>query len=103
MASIDIQLIRDTLISALREDIGSGDITTRATVAADAVGTARIAAKQALTVSGIPVAAEVMRLMDPGVRFIAAVKDGASVTPGAVLADIHGQARALLTAERTTL
>jgi nicotinate-nucleotide pyrophosphorylase len=48
---IDIRLIRDVLVAALREDVGSGDITARSTIPVNARGVARIAAKQDLVVS----------------------------------------------------
>ncbi len=103
MTPIDLELLRDTLRAALREDVGSGDITSRATIPEDATGLARIAAKEPLTVSGLQVAAEIMHLVDPGLRFNALVKDGDSVNAKTVLAEVRGPARSLLTAERTAL
>ena len=64
MTPVDLTLLGDSLLFAIREDVGSGDITSRATIPADTTGLARIAAKQALTVAGLPVAAEVVRLVD---------------------------------------
>ncbi len=103
MTSIDLQLLRETLLAALREDIGPGDITTRATIPPDGIGVARIAAKQSLTVAGLPIAAEIMRLVDPELQFAGLVTDGAAVTAGTVLAEVRGSAQSLVTAERTIL
>jgi nicotinate-nucleotide pyrophosphorylase (carboxylating) len=103
MDSIDLQLLRDTLLSALREDVGAGDITTRATVPADAGAVGRYTAKQPLVAAGIPVVEELTRLVDPGLRFQASVRDGALVSSGAILAEITGHARSILIAERTSL
>ncbi len=103
MTSIDLELLRDTFLAALREDVGSGDITSRSTIPAEESGLARIAAKQTLTVSGIPVAAEVMRLVDRDLVFTAAVTDGVAAQAGALLAEVRGSARSLLIAERTAL
>ena len=103
MTSVDLQLLHEILLAALREDVGSGDVTSRAAIPGDASGTARIIAKQALTVSGLPVAAELTRLVDPTCEFVAAVTDSTAVNERAVLAEIRGPARALLTAERTLL
>src|SRR4051812_7192130 len=103
MTKVDLELLRDTLLAALREDVGSGDITARSTISETQRGTGRIAAKQALVVSGLPVAAEIFRLVDPTLEFKASSSDGVAVTTGTVLAEIRGNARALLTAERTAL
>jgi nicotinate-nucleotide pyrophosphorylase (carboxylating) len=103
MEKIDVRLLQDALVAALREDVGSGDITSRSTIRVDARGHARIAAKQPLTVAGLPVAAEIMRLVDSSCDFTVAVADGTAVAEKAVLAEIHGPARSLLTAERTIL
>src|SRR5262245_60363155 len=103
MTNVDLELLRDALIAALREDVGSGDITARSTIRSEQRGVARIAAKQILIVSGLPVAAEIIRLVDPSLEFKETTTDRAAVTPGTVLAEIRGPARSLLTAERTTL
>jgi nicotinate-nucleotide pyrophosphorylase (carboxylating) len=103
MDAIDLTLLREFLLSALREDVGSGDITSRSTIPVDARGHARIAAKQSLTVAGLPVAQEIARLVDPGCQFASAVSDGTAVNERTVLAEIRGSARSLLTAERTIL
>src|SRR5262245_58367466 len=58
MTSIDLQLIHDALLAALREDVGSGDITSRAVIPADARARARYTSKQSLVVAGVPVAAQ---------------------------------------------
>ena len=103
MTSIDLELLRNTFLSALREDVGSGDITSRSTVPAEERGVARIAAKQTLTVAGLQVAAEIMKIVDRDTQFTAPVSDGATAHPGTLLAEIRGAARSLLTAERTAL
>jgi nicotinate-nucleotide pyrophosphorylase (carboxylating) len=103
MTAIDLQLLRDTLIAALREDVGSGDITSRSTIPADARGIGRIVAKEPIIVAGLQVAAEVTHLVDPACQFVASTSDGARVSERTVLAEIRGAARALLTAERTLL
>ena len=103
MTPIDIQLIRDVLVAALREDVGSGDITSRSTIPVNARGVARIAAKQDLVVSGLPVAAEIARLVDPEIEFVEAVTDGMNASAATVLAQLRGAGRSLLTAERTVL
>ena len=103
MDPIDINLVRDSLLLALKEDIGSGDLTTRATIpeSARAIGSYR--SKQPLVVAGIDVAREIVRLVDAGVEFKVEVHDGTSVPEGTVLATIRGSARSILIVERTSL
>jgi len=93
----------DLVRRALAEDIGRGDITTEATIPAEAVARGRIVAREAGVIAGLPVAELAFRLLDPAVRFEALVADGARVETGATLTRIEGSARALLTAERTAL
>ncbi len=95
----DSELIR----RALAEDIGRGDVTTEATIPADVKATARFVAREAGVVAGLPVAQRVFAALDPNVRFEAHVADGNAVEAGATLAQISGEARALLTSERVAL
>lgn len=90
--------------AALAEDLGrAGDITTDSIIPADAVATARIAARKDGRVAGLDAALIAFRLLDPGVAVKIAVADGGDVRPGGVIATLSGSARALLTAERTAL
>ena len=88
---------------ALREDIGSGDVTTGSVVPEDAVLTGEIRAKGAGVVSGIGLCGAVFRKLDPGCAWEEAASDGDGVSPGDVLARVTGRARAILSAERTAL
>jgi nicotinate-nucleotide pyrophosphorylase (carboxylating) len=89
--------------AALAEDVGAGDVTTDATVPADAVGTAELLVKEPGVVCGLEVAEATFRALDPDVRFEALADDGDSVEPPAVVARITGSQRALLTGERVAL
>jgi len=95
--------IREYIRSALAEDIGTGDITTESIVPADGTTSARIVAKQHGTIAGLDVAAAVFALLDENLSFTAKVGEGALIERGAVVAELSGSARALLTAERTAL
>lgn len=88
---------------ALEEDIGSGDVTTDSIVPSGASLRGRIIAKQDGTVAGLEVANEVFRRLNPKITFEANVEDGANVKRGVILAELNGDARALLTGERTAL
>ncbi len=88
---------------ALEEDVGDGDVTTRATVSPDQTATGTITAKAPGIVAGLEVAARVFRLAGDPVAVSRPVPDGASVAPGDAVATVRGPARSLLTAERLAL
>ncbi|CAO3410755.1 carboxylating nicotinate-nucleotide diphosphorylase [Azospirillum largimobile] len=90
--------------AALAEDLGrAGDITTDSIIPADAVATARIAARKDGRVAGLEAALIAFRLLDPAVSMTVERADGDDVPPGGTIATLTGKARALLTAERTAL
>ncbi len=88
---------------ALREDIGSGDVTTDSVVPEDAVLTGEIRAKGAGVVSGMGLSRAVFRKLDPECEWEEIVSDGDRVSPGDALARVTGRSRAILSAERTAL
>jgi len=90
--------------TALAEDVGSGDLTTKAVVPADARCRALLLLEEPGVACGVPLAAAVFAALDPTVRVDARVEEGAPVTEApAVLAEVEGPARAVLTGERTAL
>jgi len=102
----DVPSTLDDLIRrALAEDIGAGDVTTRATIHPDVRGRGVLVAKASMVVAGLDVARAVFAQVTgaTGVVFTPLVADGDRVGPGDVLARIEGPAAALLTAERTAL
>ena len=88
---------------ALAEDVGSGDVTTAATVVETAIAKAKIIAKQDLVCAGLPLAGKVFCALDGEMRLDARESDGAFVKGGAELMRLSGKARAILTGERTAL
>lgn len=95
--------ISRSILRALEEDIGPGDVTTDTIVPVDASLRGRIIAKQSGVVAGLEIARQVLLALNQGVKFITEVEDGSRVTRGTVLANLDGPARALLTGERTAL
>ena len=95
--------IRELIVRALAEDVGSGDATTLALVDADATASARIEARHEVVPAGLAIAAEVFRQADPRLKCEILCPDGDPVGPGTALLRVAGPARALLTAERTAL
>jgi nicotinate-nucleotide pyrophosphorylase (carboxylating) len=88
----------------LAEDLGSGgDVTSRATIAEDARFNADMNARQPIVVAGIEIAAAFFRALDAGVQIELLAEDGARVGHGTTLMRLSGNARAMLTAERSAL
>lgn len=87
----------------LEEDIGSGDITTEAIVAAGAMTKAVIHAKSPGILAGGEAARRVFELLDESVAFRECLIDGAVLTASSVIAEVEGNARAILTGERLAL
>lgn len=88
---------------ALREDIGSGDITTLATVPKSTKAKGAIKAKEMGVIAGLLVAKEVFKQVDRRIKFVSKVKDGAKVKNGKIIAIVSGPARGILTGERVAL
>ena len=103
MKTPSIRTVRAQVAQWLAEDLGTGDLTSSATVPASARARAVVRAKQDLVVAGLPYAREVFRQVDRRVRFTPRVSDGTSVPLGTVLARVEGPSRALLAGERTAL
>ena len=94
----------DFVSRVLAEDLGSGgDVTSKATIPADARFTAIMNCRQAIVVAGLDVAAAFFRRLDPQVRLEPLVKDGDAIDPRTALMRIEGNAQAMLAAERSAL
>jgi nicotinate-nucleotide pyrophosphorylase (carboxylating) len=93
----------DLIDLALREDLAQGDITSEATIPADRQASALMLAKQDGVISGMEAAKAVFTRIDPEIQFDGMVADGDRVTRGTKLAVITGNARSILSAERTAL
>ena len=97
-------LVIDPILKrALAEDIGTGDVTTTATIKPETVATAELVAKEDFVLSGIEVARRVFLLLDPNIAFERLISDGQTVKRGDVLAWIKGPAAMLLQGERVAL
>lgn len=95
--------VAEIIKRALQEDIGSGDVTTMATVPAGITRRAELVAKEDFTLAGIDVARRVFTTLDSDVAFEALKIDGSRVQRGDVLAWIKADARILLQGERVAL
>ena len=97
-------LLRPLVEAALTEDLGRrGDVTSQATIPADMQAQLQIKARQAGVICGMDLARLAFDMVDTQIGFDAQVADGERVEAGTVLATVRGNARHLLTAERTAL
>jgi nicotinate-nucleotide pyrophosphorylase (carboxylating) len=97
-------LIEGAVAAALAEDLGlAGDLTTNATIPADATATAEFRARGAGIISGLDLAAATYRYLSSDVVFDRKIADGAQVSAGDTIAVASGPARAILTGERVAL
>lgn len=87
----------------LAEDIGACDLTVQTMIAPEATGRFRMNAREPMILAGIAVAARVFKRYDPELDIALRVGDGDRVEAGAILMEIAGAARSVLTAERTAL
>ncbi|MDI6631256.1 MAG: carboxylating nicotinate-nucleotide diphosphorylase [Bacillota bacterium] len=88
---------------ALREDLGTGDLTTLGIVPEGVFARGVFLAKEEGVVAGLPVAARVFRRLDPESEFRCRVEEGTRVAAGTILAEVVGRARAVLCGERVAL
>ncbi len=95
--------IKKVILEALKEDIGAGDITTRAIVKKNLRGHAEAIAKEEFIVAGIDVFKKTFLLIDKDLKFRAFAKDGKTVRKGEILARLEGSLASILQAERVAL
>jgi nicotinate-nucleotide pyrophosphorylase (carboxylating) len=95
--------------ATLAEDLGEGlsgggrDVTSESVIPADARFSGTMDSRDAIVVCGLPIAAEFFRTLDPAMRIELLVEEGAQVPAGSDLMRLEGNARAMLTAERSAL
>lgn len=103
-SSLPDLLLKPYVEAALLEDLGRrGDITSIAIIEESTSSTLHIVSRENGIIAGIDLARLAFHTIDPNIQFTANVKDGAIITAGMVLAKVSGNARSLLTAERTAL
>src|SRR5204863_165562 len=100
----------DAFVAAtLSEDLGGPpgagghDLTSECVIPSDAVFTGVMVSRDAIVAAGLPMAAAFFQALDPDVKIELLVAEGEEVPPGTELMRLRGNARALLTAERSAL
>lgn len=87
----------------LREDVGSGDVTTQMTIPIGHESKGIIHAKEDGVICGIPIAELVFEIVDPTLTFRALVQEGQAVKKGTIIVEVEGSTHAILTGERLAL
>lgn len=95
-------LLDKIITQALEEDLAWGDITTESTVPIDKMSKANLVAKQDMILCGIDVFEKVMHTLDKSIMISKKFKDGDKVI-NSQIAQIEGNARSILSAERVAL
>lgn len=93
----------ELLLAALREDVGTGDITTISCIPAENRSEGAFLAKESGVICGLEIAKRVFALVDSSIVFRAQVKDGDRVEKGQYFATVEGPSRSVLTGERVAL
>ena len=99
------KFVRDTLAEDLGEGLPGGgcDVTATSVIPAEARFSGVMDSRDPIVVAGLPIAAAFFRVLDPDMEIEILAEEGASVTPGTDLMRLSGNARAMLTAERSAL
>lgn len=95
--------VRELIRLAMREDLGSGDVTSEACIPRGTPVRARIVAREPGIVAGLPLVPPVLGAFGARAKVTLKVRDGAAVKAGRTLAMIEGPARGILASERTIL
>lgn len=104
LARLSPLIVEDAVARALKEDFGdAGDITTNATIPANAQAKAVIAARKPGVVAGVDAAVAAFRMTDPAIELTIEKDDGERVQKSDVILSINGSARGVLSAERVAL
>lgn len=97
-------LLKPFVEQALAEDLGRrGDITSQAIIPAEKIATLHIISRENGIIAGLDLARLAFSAVDEHIEFIAQTQDGDAIAPNQILTTVTGNARALLTAERTAL
>ena len=99
------RFVRETLAEDLGEGLPGGgrDVTSESVIPADARFSGVMGTRDAIVVAGLPVAAAFFHVLDPEIAIEILVEEGAQVPAGTDLIRLEGNARAMLTAERSAL
>lgn len=95
--------IEQSIKLALEEDLGDGDHTSLSTIPPDALGKARLVAKEGGILAGVRVAELVYKAVDPSTQLKVFISDGMNIKKGDVIFEVIGKSISILSAERLAL
>ena len=95
--------LKDLIEKSLKEDVGTGDITTLSTIPADKTITGRYIAKEDGILCGMDVVKSVFDFIDTSITLTVLKNDGDEIKKGDIIATVEGNARSILTGERLGL
>ncbi len=99
---VEHEEIVSAVAAALKEDVGSGDITA-ALLPEDSISNAKLISREIAVLCGTPWFNEVFNQLDPNIKIEWQVKDGDNISPDQLLCKLSGPTRALLTGERSAI
>lgn len=99
----DLTILQPFIANALKEDIGSGDHTSLATIPEGKTGKARLIIKEHGILAGVAVALEIFKAVDSSLKVNVFLNDGAVVKTGDIALEVSGSSRSILMAERLVL
>ena len=100
---MDKEIIDPFIVNALKEDVGDGDHTSLATIAAGSKGKAKLLVKDEGILAGVELAEEIFHIVDPSLKLKIYLNDGAKIKYGDIVFEVEGDAQSILTAERLVL
>ncbi len=100
---LDLREIDVLIKTAIKEDVGGGDVTTDSLILEWLSAKGEIIAKEAGIIAGLPVAQRVYQRINKKVSFVPKVEEGTRVLPERILAEVEGPARSILSGERVAL
>lgn len=100
---LDLKAVEKIVTLSLKEDIGKGDITTNLIVNDKLKCLAIIKSKDTGVLAGNPIAELVFKRLDPRIKYIQRKKDGDTINPNDIIAEVRGSVRIVLTGERLSL
>ncbi len=103
MPQINFETIKPIIEYALKEDIGTGDVTTDSIIPFEMIASASLTAKAEGIIAGLPLAEYIFKSLNPEIQWNSMIREGGMVSKGDVIAKIKGSYRALLTGERLAL
>jgi len=103
MLELDLQTLDSIISSALREDLGFGDITTQAVVSPNMKARGEFVAKQDFVLAGWPVVVRTFHHISEKIVVESTYRDGDAIAKGSIFGNLAGPAARLLSGERVAL